>query len=126
MVDGVPKLKYGSLCLIPADNLASSALGGFKEGSQATHGCRHCTATPSEIKSIFTESRFDLRNSLSHTAQCDSLEAASTKKDYEKLSVDFGINHQSDLDSLKYFKVCDGGLIQDVMHDVLEGIVKRR
>ena len=48
-MNGLPLKKYGSICLIPADNLASNAIEGFKEGSQATHGCRHCMA---EMKSI--------------------------------------------------------------------------
>ena len=106
-------MKYGSVCLIPADNLASNTIGGFKEGSQAAHGCRHCTATPADMKSIFSESKLTLRDPANHAAQCDRLEAAPTKKEQEKLSTEFGINHRSVLDSLQYFKVCDGGMIQD-------------
>ena len=108
--------------LIPADNLASSVLGRFKEGSQAFRGCRHCLATPDEMKSAFKECQFHLRDSSSLSDKCDELEAASTQKGREKLSTEFGIDHRSILDELQHFKVCDGGLAQDVMHDVLEGI----
>ena len=46
---------------------------------------------------------------------------SSTQQDREKLSVEFGINHRSILDQLQHFKVSSGALVQDVMHDVLEG-----
>ena len=35
--------------------------------------------------------------------------------------MEFGINQRSILDELLYFKVCSGALVQDVVHDVLEG-----
>ena len=41
-VQGTPKNYFGTLCLASADNLGSCALGGFKEGSTAYRGCRHC------------------------------------------------------------------------------------
>ena len=116
-------MKYGSLCLIPADNLASNLLGGFKEGSTAYRGCRHCLATPSQLKSLFIESHFQLREQSSHSEKCDDLESAPTRREHDSLSTEYGINRRSILDDLQYFKVCDGGLIQDVMHDVLEGTV---
>ena len=122
-MNGVPLLKYGTICLIPADNLASNALGGFKEGSTATHGCRHCLATPADMKSYFYESYFSLRTADDHSRKCDELDSASTEDDRKRLSKEFGINHRSILDELQYFNVCSGALVQDVMHDLLEGIV---
>lgn len=32
-----------------ADNLGAGAIGGFKEGSTATHGCRQCMCTIAEF-----------------------------------------------------------------------------
>ena len=61
------------------------------------------------MKSVFVESKFTPRHSSTHSTECDRLEAATTKKEHERLSTEFG--------SLQYFKVCDGGLIQDLMHD---------
>lgn len=121
-MNGVHQLKFGTVCLVPADNLASNALGGFKEGSTAYRGCRHCLATPPEIASVFRESQLCLRNSADHMAKCDQLDDAPTKQERSQLSTEFGINHRSILDELKYFSVCSGALIQDVMHDVLEGM----
>lgn len=118
---GVPQLKYGTVCLVPADNLASNALGGFKEGSTAAHGCRHCFATPDEMKSYFTESSFSLRTSDEHRKQCKKIESASTAEERKELSKEYGINHKSILDELQYFDICSGALVQDVMHDLLEG-----
>ena len=73
------------------------------------------------MKSVFVESKFTLSHSSTHSTECDRLEAATSKKEHERLSTKFGINYRSILDSLQYFKVCDGGLIQDLMHDMLEG-----
>ena len=35
--------------------------------------------------------------------------------------MEFGINQRSILNELQHFKVCSGALVQDVIHDVLEG-----
>ena len=113
--------KYGTLCLVAADNLASNVLGGFKEGSTANRGCRHCLATPSEISTIFTECNLTLHTHADHTDKCNLLDAATTQRDRNQLSVEFGINCRSLLHGLKYFNVCSGALVQDIMHDVLEG-----
>ena len=51
-IDGIQKLMKGSIAAISADNLGSCSLGGFKEGSTATHGCRHCRAIPEEIATM--------------------------------------------------------------------------
>ena len=120
-IRGQPQMKWGTLCLVPADNLASNILGGFKEGSTAHRGCRHCLALPSDIQSIFTESKHTLRNPDEHKASCDELEKATTQRDRDKQSMEFGINQRSILDELQHFKVCSGALVQDVMHDVLQG-----
>lgn len=117
----MPQLKYGTLSLAPADNLASNLLGGFKEGSTAYRGCRHCLATPPEIASVFTESQLELRSAADHLAKCDKLENAVTQAKFMKRSKKYGINHRSILNELLYFDVCSGALVPDVMHDVLEG-----
>ena len=36
-------------------------------------------------------------------------------------SKEHGINRNSILNELTYFHVCDGSLLPDVMHDILEG-----
>ena len=36
-------------------------------------------------------------------------------------SKEYGINRDSALNELAYFNVCDGSLIPDIMHDILEG-----
>ena len=41
---------FGSIVAIPADNLGSHAIGGFKEGFRALRPCRHCMATNDELK----------------------------------------------------------------------------
>ena len=45
VVQGTPKLIYGTLAIVSADNLGSLALGGFKESCSSLKMCRHCMAT---------------------------------------------------------------------------------
>ena len=78
-IRGQPQMKWETLCLVPADNLASNILGGFKEGSTAHRGCRHCLVLPSDIQSIFTESKLILRNPDEHKAKCDELDKATSQ-----------------------------------------------
>ena len=78
---------------------------------------------PSEMSTIFSEHGLVIRTHDDHIRKCDMLDAAATQRDRDKLSVNYGINSRSRLDELNYFNVCSGALVQDVMHDVLEGIV---
>lgn len=45
MIDGAPYNFRGSLALLPADNLASQFIGGYKALNSALRKCRHCMAT---------------------------------------------------------------------------------
>lgn len=51
-INGCPKLYYGTISTICADNLGQSVFAGFKEGSTAYRGCRQCMAKKKEIKSV--------------------------------------------------------------------------
>ena len=51
-INGENKKLQGTIALISADNPASSACGGFKEGSTAYRFCRQCLATSDESKKI--------------------------------------------------------------------------
>ena len=66
----------------------------------------------------FFEHQFILRTKALHQEHCAKLaEDASASKEY-------GINRDSILNELKYFHVCDGSMVPDVMHDVLEGLLQ--
>jgi len=58
-----------------------------------------------------------LRCEEEHKQHCALLKEDSTGK----VSKEYGINHDSILIELSYFHVCNGSLVPDVMHDVLEG-----
>ena len=47
-----PTVIFGTIAAVSADNPASSALGGFKEGSQAYRFCRQCYITLGEIAHV--------------------------------------------------------------------------
>ena len=41
-----------------------------------------------------------------------------------KVSKEYGINRDSILNQLSYFHVCNGSLLPDIMHDILEGVLQ--
>ena len=45
-------------------------------------------------------------------------------QDNPALSTEYGVNHQSILMELEYFDLCSGVLVQDIMHDLLEGVLQ--
>ena len=57
---------------------------------------------------------------MSHESQCVLVERDETGK----LSKEYGINRNSILNELLYFNVCDGSLLPDIMHDLLEGVLQ--
>ena len=50
MVNGRPKVYYGTIAAVAADNLGSLALAGFEESCTAYRMCRHCLATKESAK----------------------------------------------------------------------------
>ena len=68
----------------------------------------------------FLEEHFQLRNETDHENYCDLIENDPSGN----MSKEYGINRRSALNDLKYFHVCNGALIPDIMHDVLEGILQ--
>lgn len=47
---GIQHTIYGTISTVSADNPASCALGGFKEGSTAYRFCRHCLITFDKLR----------------------------------------------------------------------------
>lgn len=58
-----------------------------------------------------------MRTPEEHDTQCSEVEQDSTNSK----SREHGINYRSVLNELKYFHTCNGQLLPDIMHDVLEG-----
>lgn len=105
-VSGFPRLFYGALCVISADNPASCSLGGFKESASAFRPCRQCLTTKDEIKSEFRASKFVLRTSDSHEDHLQTLEDPA--EDFNSRSKEYGVNRRSLLSELKYFDLTSG------------------
>jgi len=61
-----------------------------------------------------------LRNEAAHKQYCALLEEDSSGE----VSKEYGINRDSILNELAYFHVCNGSLVPDVMHDILEGALQ--
>ena len=70
----------------------------------------------------FQEKDFTLRTLDVHCEQCDELE--EDVSNYVENSKEYGVNFRSILMELEYFDVCSGALLQDVMHDLLEGVLQ--
>ena len=61
-----------------------------------------------------------MRNEDDHNEYVKLIEADRTGE----RSKEFGINRNSVLNELQYFHACNGGLLPDIMHDVLEGALQ--
>ncbi len=72
------------------------------------------------IPSQFNETKLALRSRDVHIEQCDRLEEEDYSAEFSK---EYGINQRSPLLELKYFDMCNGALITDIMHDLLEGVL---
>lgn len=114
---GTDEIWKGALLAFLADNLAAHELGGFKQSfSFARHFCRSCFANKTMTQSYFCEQSFTLRDAVSHQSQCSQLNGVNG----HELSVEYGINRPSSLDTLPNFSVVEN-LPHDIMHDLLEG-----
>ena len=103
------------------DNLASNAVGGFKESFSATYRCcRTCLATNSSRKEIFYSNMFQLRSDDAHLQYCNDLNGPL--KDH--ISTTYGINRRSVLLDAPHYSMFNGGLPHDIMHDFFEGIAQ--
>ncbi len=109
----------GALLAFLADNLAAHELGGFKESfSFARRFCRSCLTDKIKSQSHFRESQFVIRDRESHSKLCSRL----SDPDGSSISVEFGINRCSSLDSLSEFSVVEN-MPHDIMHDLFEGVI---
>ena len=68
----------------------------------------------------FLDRLFISREKISHKIQCELI----VKDKTGKKSKEFRINRDSVLSKLNYFHVCDGSLLPDVMHDILQGALQ--
>ena len=111
-IDGVQQKFYGGLLTFLGDNLASNAIGGFKESFSTTFRCcRTCLATNNSQKETFDSSMFQLRTDSAHVQHCNDLNGPL--KDH--ISKTYGINRRSILIDAPYFSMFNGGLPQDVI-----------
>jgi hypothetical protein len=119
-INGQNRNFHGTVSVVSADNPASQAIGGFKEGAMAFRKCRFCLATDNDIQTKFNEASFELRNIEDHRRQCEMIETIPDLTSHYSLI--FGINRRSPLTDLRGFDICSG-LIPDIMHDILEGVL---
>ena len=68
----------------------------------------------------FTEAGICLRNKENHAHHCKLIDMEGLTDHY---SLCFGINRNPILNELRYFDVTSGALLNDIMHDILEGVL---
>ena len=117
-ISGEQRKVYGTLAAVSADNLASHQIGGFKIGfGFGFRKCRFCMATADDIQSKFFDYQHIPRSINDHNFHCSGIANENLRDHCSRL---YGIREQSVLNELNFFHVI-GGLVPDVMHDVLEG-----
>ena len=117
--NGKEEVWKGALLAFLADNLASHELAGFKESfSFSKRFCRSCLTDKDYSQEHFNEKKFVIRTRESHIDQCNRLDSS----DRMEVSVEYGINRRSSLESLPYFSVITG-MPHDIMHDLYEGVI---
>ena len=103
------------------DNLASNALGCFKESfSFAFRFCRSCLVTKTSFSESFLADHFHKRTDSDHKLHCEQIHG-ELKAYYSKV---YGINGYSKLLDITDFSMCNSGLPHDIMHDVMEGVAQ--
>ena len=119
-----PHIIEGALVLVPADTLAAHWLEGFKEGvSFAVKNCRNCDTSGNMMATKYLALQCNERNHDTHVDRCAHLDNLSkkTRTYWSKL---WGINNASCLLEVKDLPLSQG-LVQDPMHLLLEGVVRR-
>ena len=120
-IGGVQRNFKGDLICFLADNLASNALGGFKESFSFSYRfCQSCLATSNSYRDKFLSSYFHERTKSDHEKHCIKLEGP-LKDHFSKV---YGINRRSKLMDVTNYSLFQGGLPHDVMHDILEGVAQ--
>jgi len=112
---------YGSVLAFMGDNLASHAVGGFKQGFTAFRICRYCYAISQDVQCKCAEELNLLRTPEQYDHQVEVLKSLENNQtQLKKKSAEFGLNHGSDLNTLPHFHVTKN-LSPDPFHDLLEG-----
>ena len=111
------KVFRSTLTVVFADNLASQLIGGYKVLNLAFRKCRYCMATDEQIKArlahlYYMYSKFCIMFMITAPEFTKTSHIATT----------YGLNRESSLNKLAHFHTTEG-LIPDVMHDVLEGVL---
>lgn len=126
VINGRSEMVEGALVMVCADTLGAHWLGKFKEGvGFALKKCRVCEEEGQSMSRLVTESQVRLRTNDTHRERCDTLTNVNMSKDARKYwSKLWGINGKSVLMDVVGFNLI-GGLVQDPMHVLLEGVVPR-
>jgi len=104
----------GTVVAILGDNLESHQIGDFTENFNSEYFCRFCDITQNQFQSKYTCTNIN-RNSNNY-----NLCVTQARK---IMKVVKGIKHDSPLNKLNYFHICNPGLPPCIAHDLFEGIV---
>ena len=119
LIESIAQNVKGTVFCVSADNLAAHGLGGFVESFRTGHVCRFCMGSVEQFQvTEVRERKFPQRTKASHDLHVQTVQESDT------LSSHFGVKGGCALrESLNYFHTITG-FPPDILHDLLEGIVR--
>lgn len=111
-VDGKIVKVYFALTLITGDNLGLNSILGFVESFKAKHFCRFCKISYENINSTFYQHDLPMRNKKNYEKDVQTNDSSKT-----------GVKEDCVFHKIKLFHATLNRFV-DVMHDVLEGILR--
>lgn len=122
-INGKEQLCFGNVILCIGDNEGQHQIGGFKVGiGFALRKCRRCFATAEDIRGNLKPTLFVNRSKQEHCRVCQIIETLPNGTAKDQIQVNYGIIGRSALSFLNDFDVTKQ-LPNDIMHDLLEGVV---
>ncbi|XP_066933444.1 uncharacterized protein [Clytia hemisphaerica] len=122
-INGKEQLCFGNVILCIGDNEGQHQIGGFKVGiGFALRKCRRCFATAEDIQGNLKPTLFVNRSKQEHCRVCQIIETLPNGTAKDQIQVNYGIIGRSALSFLNDFDVTKQ-LPNDIMHDLLEGVV---
>lgn len=101
------------------DNPAAMKIGGYKKSFIAEHCCRYCMAGKEQLRTMTKEDLSLLRTKDQYNDQIKKMINAKSKKEFNKLKTEFGLNTECVLNTLTFFHIV-GGLLPNFFNDIIE------
>ena len=106
----------GTVVAVLGDNLGSHGLGGYVESFSATHSCRYCLVSRTELLESDMPIKGQVRTPENYNTALAEAHAGG-------LTHFHGVKQDSVLNQLRYYHVAQPGMPPCLAHDLFEGVV---